>query len=135
MSLEQLKLLAVERGVKREGVGWAACCPPAGSKADIVRALLASQYGVSDDSQYDPQVLYMSQYMCPHTTVCVRILLYVCPHTTIYVSSCYYVCPHATLCALILLHVSSYPYICVLILLNMCPHTTDYICNGFSHES
>ena len=33
MSLEQLKLLAEERGVKREGVGWAASCSPAGSRA------------------------------------------------------------------------------------------------------
>ena len=71
MSLEQLKLLAVERGVKREGVGWAACCPPAGSKADIVRAVRASQYGFSQDSQNDPQVLYMF----PHATMCVLILL------------------------------------------------------------
>ena len=53
MSLEQLKLLAVEREVKREGVGWAASCPPAGSKSDIFRAILRAQE-VSQDSQYDP---------------------------------------------------------------------------------
>ena len=37
--------------------------------------------------------------MCPHTTICVLILLYMCPHA-------------AT---------------CVLILLYLCPHTTDEI--------
>ena len=31
--------------------------------------------------------------MCPHTPICVLILLHVCPpHTTIYVSSYYYIC-------------------------------------------
>jgi hypothetical protein len=37
MSLEQLNLLAVDRDVKREGVDGVASCPPAGSRADIVR--------------------------------------------------------------------------------------------------
>jgi len=101
MSLEQLKLLAVERGVKREGVGWAACCPPAGSKADIVRALRASPYGVSQDSQYDPQVLYI----CPY--ICVRILLYVSAYYYMCVLILLYMCPHATMCVLMLLYVSS----------------------------
>ncbi len=53
MSLEQLKLLAVEREVKREGVGWAASCPPAGSKFDIFRAILRAQEA-SQDSQHHP---------------------------------------------------------------------------------
>ena len=59
-------------------------------------------------------------YMCPHTTICVLILLFLCPHTAM---SIYYVClhttiylpliilhmcPHTTICVLILLHVSSY---------------------------
>ncbi len=47
--------------------------------------------------------------MCPHTAICVLILLYMCPHTAIYVSSYCYIC------VLILLYVSSYCY--------MCPHT------------
>ncbi len=55
-----------------------------------------------------------STTMCPHTTMCVRILLYVSPHTTIYVSSR----AHTTI------FVSSYHYIRVLIPLYMCPHTT-----------
>jgi len=67
--------------------------------------------------------------VCPHTTVCVLILLYVssyhfmCPHTTM--------CPHITIGVLILLYVSSYHYIYVLIPsdlpLYMCPHTTIYM--------
>jgi hypothetical protein len=72
--------------------------------------------------------VYVS-YMCPHTTICVLILLYVssyyymcphtmCPHTTICVSSYYYMCLHTNLCA------SSYCYVCVLIpvaaLLQLC---------------
>lgn len=57
MSLEKLKLLAVEREVKREDVGWAASCPPAGSKSDILRAILRAQE-VTQDSQYDPWTQY-----------------------------------------------------------------------------
>ena len=34
----------------------------------------------------------------------------------------YCMCPHTTVCVHILLYVSSYYYICVLILLYMCPH-------------
>ena len=34
-----LKDLAVQRGVKRDGLGWAACCPPRGQKADVRAAL------------------------------------------------------------------------------------------------
>jgi hypothetical protein len=48
--------------------------------------------------------------MCPHTTICVLILLYL--------SSCYCMCPHTTICVLILL------YVFVLILLYVCSHTT-----------
>ena len=48
MSLKQLKLLAEERGVKREGVGWEASCPPAGSRADIVRDIRESLHGVRE---------------------------------------------------------------------------------------
>ena len=36
---------------------------------------------------------------------------------TVIVSSCYYMCPHTTLCVLMLLYVSSYYYICLLMLL------------------
>ena len=39
-NLSTLKDLAVQRGVKREGVGWAACCPPRGQKADVRAALI-----------------------------------------------------------------------------------------------
>ncbi len=35
--------------------------------------------------------------VCPHTAICVLILLYICPHATIYVSSYYHVCPHTTI--------------------------------------
>jgi hypothetical protein len=58
-------------------------------------------------------------YLCPHTTICVRILLYMCPHNTMYVSSYYYMCVLILLCVRILL--------CVLILLYMCPHTTTCV--------
>ncbi len=55
-----------------------------------------------------------SSYICPHTTMCVLILLHVFPYTPI--------------CVRILLCVSSYYcYICVLILLYICPHTTIYV--------
>jgi hypothetical protein len=50
-------------------------------------------------------------YVCPHTDVCVLILLYVCAHTTIYV--CSYCC------------------ICVLILLYVCPHPSIYVSSSF----
>ena len=35
-------------------------------------------------------------YMCPHSTICVLILLHMRPHTTMYVSSCYYICVFIT---------------------------------------
>ena len=56
-----LKDLAVQRGVKREGVGWAACCPPRGQKADVRAALIkhvraeTSPYAPPTKSRY-PQV-------------------------------------------------------------------------------
>jgi hypothetical protein len=67
-------------------------------------------------------------YLCPHTTICVLILLsvssyyYMCPHTSICVlillsvSAYYYLCPHTSICVRILLSVSSYYY--------LWPHTT-----------
>ena len=45
--------------------------------------------------------------MCPHTSVCVRILLYMCPHTAIYLSA--------------------YCYICVRILLYVCARAATYM--------
>ena len=39
-NVSTLKDLAVQRGVKREGLGWAACCPPRGQKADVRAALI-----------------------------------------------------------------------------------------------
>jgi hypothetical protein len=73
--------------------------------------------------------------MCPHTAVCVLILLYSCPHTAVFVSSycciCFlillYMCSHPAIyvssycctCVLILLYVSSCCYICVFKLLYM----------------
>jgi hypothetical protein len=41
---------------------------------------------------------------CPHTTICVLILLCMCPRTPISESSYYYMCPHTTI------YVSSYSY-------------------------
>ena len=56
-------------------------------------------------------------YMCPHTTICVLILLYpICVLILQYVSSYYDVSSYYYICVLILPHVSSY--------YNMCPHTT-----------
>ncbi len=61
--------------------------------------------------------------MCPHTTMCVLILLYV--------SSYYYICVLYILIPLVQLYadVSPYVYICVLILLYACvrPHNTIYV--------
>ena len=34
-------------------------------------------------------------------------------------------CPHTRVCVLILVYVSSYSYICVLTLVYMCPHTSQ----------
>jgi hypothetical protein len=88
--------------------------------------------------------------MCPHTPICVLILLYVSsysyilclwqnaqkrketvvplylsPHTAIYVSCyySYYECSEAKRDCSTTVSVSSYCYICVLILPYMCPHT------------
>ena len=41
MTKVQLQELAVEAGIKQPGVGWPKCCPPKGTKQDIVDALLA----------------------------------------------------------------------------------------------
>ncbi len=74
--------------------------------------------------------------MCPHTSICVRMLLYCvfmllycvlmlvykCPHAAICVLMLLYVCPHAAL------YVSSCCYIRVLMLLYMCPHAAIYMC-------
>jgi hypothetical protein len=87
--------------------------------------------------------------MCPHTTICVLILLYVssyccyicvlnyymCPHTAaIYVSSYYYMCPHTAA-----IYVSSYYYInltmCALILLYICPDNTIYVSSDYFYVS
>lgn len=40
LSLAPLEALAVKLGIKIEGVGWARSCPPEGSKANLVSALL-----------------------------------------------------------------------------------------------
>jgi hypothetical protein len=80
--------------------------------------------------------------MCPHTTICVLILLYVCPHTTtcvlIPVVEACGCTKHTSACVSIRQHTSAYVSIpvvevcggnasnillCVLILLYMCPHT------------
>jgi hypothetical protein len=52
------------------------------------------------------------QYMCLHPTIYVS-----CPHTTICVLILLYMCAHTTICVLILIYVSSNYYVCVLILL------------------
>ncbi len=39
LSLDDLKRLAEERGIKEPGVGWPTCCPPNGNKPDIIKAL------------------------------------------------------------------------------------------------
>ena len=79
--------------------------------------------------------------MCPHTAVCVHVLLYVCPHI-LYVSAYCYICVHVLLyvCALnssfFVNSVRLYRYltvacsataICVRILLYMCLHTAIYV--------
>ena len=43
LTLVALKTLAEDLGVKSEGVGWATCCPPAGNKDDVVRAIQGFQ--------------------------------------------------------------------------------------------
>ena len=57
---------------------------------------------------------YMRLYMCPHTAICVLILLCILPGDSVVSSD------RTTTCS----------YICVLILLYMCPHTA--ISSGFT---
>ena len=51
-NVSTLKDLAVQRGVKREGLGWAACCPPRGQKADVRAALI--KHVRAETSPYRP---------------------------------------------------------------------------------
>ncbi len=37
-------------------------------------------------------------YMCPHTTICVLVLLHVCPICLRYTCAAVYMCPHTTIC-------------------------------------
>lgn len=39
LTLDSLRSLAEEIGVKEEGLGWAQCCPPKGNKQDILMAI------------------------------------------------------------------------------------------------
>jgi hypothetical protein len=69
-------------------------------------------------------------YMCPHTTICVLVLLYVssyyvCVLIHQYVSSYYYMCPHPV--SSYSIYVSSYHY--------MCPHTLCVLILLFSFLS
>jgi len=52
LKLDELKALAQEHGVKKAGVGWPICCPPAGNKADIIVAL--TEAGVDEDGGATP---------------------------------------------------------------------------------
>jgi len=38
-----LEAVAIQQGIKGSGVGWASCCPPEGSKSDVVQAILRSE--------------------------------------------------------------------------------------------
>ena len=51
-NVSTLKDLAVQRGVKREGLGWARCCPPRGGKADVRAAL--TKHVRAETSPYRP---------------------------------------------------------------------------------
>ena len=42
LDLDVLKEAAEKRGIKKEGSGWAICCPPQGCKADIIRSICAA---------------------------------------------------------------------------------------------
>ena len=39
MTVDELKELAEDHGIKKAGVGWPKCCPPNGNKDDIIKAL------------------------------------------------------------------------------------------------
>jgi len=45
LGITALKRKAEELGIKRKGVGWPMCCPPAGTKADITYAIRANSGG------------------------------------------------------------------------------------------
>ena len=47
MTKKQLQVHAGLMGIKREGEGWAKCCPPDGDKSDIIRAIVRMQSGAS----------------------------------------------------------------------------------------
>jgi hypothetical protein len=57
--------------------------------------------------------------MCPHTILCVLILLYVLSYYYICVLILLYLCPHTPICVLIC-------YICVLIMLCVCQYVSSY---------
>lgn len=38
-----LEAVAIQQGIKGSGVGWANCCPPEGTKRDVVQAILRSE--------------------------------------------------------------------------------------------
>mmetsp|Transcript_117597 Transcript_117597/g.226880 ORF Transcript_117597/g.226880 Transcript_117597/m.226880 type:complete len:302 (+) Transcript_117597:69-974(+) len=42
LTVPELKALAGARGVKQAGVGWPTCCPPKGTKKDIIEAIMRS---------------------------------------------------------------------------------------------
>jgi hypothetical protein len=45
LSLDDLKRLAEERGIKKPRVGWQRCCPPNGNRPDIIKALKKQDRG------------------------------------------------------------------------------------------
>jgi hypothetical protein len=98
----------------------------------------AAQMTGTEQAKYVALLLGTGLHMCPHTAICVLILvctcvlillrrkcvtlllgtgLYMCPLTAVCVLILLYMCPHTAI------YVSSYCYICVLILPYMCRHT------------
>ncbi len=56
ISLDELKELAKECGLKKQGVGWPTCCPPDGNRADIIKAL--KKFDSAAPSTLNPHAIY-----------------------------------------------------------------------------
>ena len=48
LTLNGLKAKSTTLGVKRSGAGWTTCCPPNGSKSDIIRAIVIATHEETD---------------------------------------------------------------------------------------
>ena len=48
LGVEALKAMAIDLGIKTQGVGWPRCCPPTAAKADIAKAIRAKMQTIAE---------------------------------------------------------------------------------------